>query len=119
MQDNRFRKTDRLLKSSEFKRVFSKGAKIITPTLVFHVAPNESGEPRLGLAVSKRVGKAVKRNYVKRRIREAFRINGRRFRSGYDLVVYPRKGVFDKEFQDYLKSFEILLAKVKRMERRV
>jgi len=118
LQDNRFRKSERLLKSSEFRRVFAEGVKIITPTLVFHAALNQLPGPRLGLAVSKRVGKAVKRNFVKRRIREAFRLSKGRFPVGYDLVVYPRKGVFDKEFEDYLKSFGMLLAKLERAEQR-
>ena len=112
--DNRFPRSHRLIKSREFQTVFSKGGKIITPTLIFHVLGNDQGHCRLGLAVSRKVGKAVKRNKVKRRIREAFRLIHGSFPTSYDLVVYPRKGILDKPFADYMEAFEILLARTKK-----
>ena len=107
-QDRRFRQLNRLKTSAEFRNVFGKGRKIITPTLVFHVLKTERLFPRLGLAVSRKVGNAVKRNWVKRRIREAFRLKKGFFSSSFDIVAYPRKGILDKNFDDYLASFDIL-----------
>lgn len=52
--------------------------------------PNGLDHNRLGLSVSRRVGNAVRRNRVKRRLREAFRLNGRGWAQGYDLVVVVR-----------------------------
>jgi ribonuclease P protein component len=114
LPDNDFPKSSRLRKSSEFKEVFRKGRKIVTQTLVFHVLKTNLGGPRLGLAVSRKVGKAVKRNKVKRRIREVFRTRKNVFPASYDLVVYPRKGVLDKGIADYCDSFEFLLTKLNR-----
>ena len=114
LQANSFPRTHRLRKSAEFKTVFQNGKKVITGTLIFHVHANELGYSRLGLAVSRKVGKAVKRNKVKRRIREAFRHKSGTFPEGYDIVVIPRKGVLDKLYDDYLGAFEILLRKLKR-----
>ena len=62
------------------------------------------------MAVSKRVGKASKRNLVKRRIREVFREKKKSFPLSYDLVVYPRKGIMDRPIEDYRKSFDALLS---------
>jgi len=105
---NHFRPHHRLRKPSEFRNVFNNGRKIITPTLILHaLAPNQEAS-RLGMAVSRKVGKAVTRNRVRRRIREAFRLQHDHLPGSFDLVVYPRRGVLDKTFDDYLASYEIL-----------
>ncbi len=114
LPDNTFPKSSRLLKSSDFKEVFRKGRKIVTHTLVFHVLKTNLSGPRLGLAVSRKVGKAVRRNKVKRRIREVFRTRKNVFPASYDLVVYPRKGVLEKGIEDYCESFEILMTRLNR-----
>jgi len=59
------------------------------PLLVF-AAPNDLAHPRLGLSVSRRVGTAVRRNLIKRRLREAFRLQQDELPAGYDLVVVVR-----------------------------
>jgi ribonuclease P protein component len=59
------------------------------PLLVF-VRPNDLGYPRLGLAVARRVGTAVKRNRIKRLLREAFRHTQHDRRRGYDVVISVR-----------------------------
>ena len=82
---------------------------MVTHTLIFHALKTDLGGPRLGLAVSKKVGKAVTRNKVKRRIREVFRTIKYDFPASFDLVVYPRKGVLEKSFEDYQHSFEVIL----------
>jgi ribonuclease P protein component len=59
--------------------------------LVVRGCENGLEHPRLGLAVSRRVGSAVTRNRWKRAIREAFRLTRPRIPPGIDLVVTPRK----------------------------
>lgn len=56
------------------------------PLTVF-ARPNELAHPRLGLSIGRRVGKAVARNTVKRRLREAFRHVQHDLPRGYDVVV--------------------------------
>ena len=53
---------------------------------------NELGLNRLGITASKKIGTAVKRNRVKRLIREFFRLNQHHFPQGYDIVIIPYKG---------------------------
>lgn len=60
------------------------------PLTVF-VHANGLDHPRLGLSVGKRVGSAVRRNAVKRRIREAFRLLQHELPAGFDLVVTARE----------------------------
>lgn len=88
----------RLRRPSEFTHVFHGGRKCVRRFLVVHAAARPpdaaSGAPqatRLGLAVSRKVGKAVARNRVKRRLREAFRRNHKALRPGFDLVVVARR----------------------------
>ena len=57
-----------------FRRLYSKGKSAVTPTLAVYVRPNHHRRSRLGVTVGTKVGKAVKRNRVRRRIREAYRI---------------------------------------------
>jgi ribonuclease P protein component len=91
-----FGKASRLLKQSEFNRVFKQGRRVSLPelTLAFRVRPSKDGEPfppRLGLSVSRKVGKAVERNLFKRRVREIFRLHQGLMVSGSEMVVIPRK----------------------------
>jgi ribonuclease P protein component len=70
---NRFPKQLRLLRPSEFERVFAARRSAGSPAFLLYGAANELGHPRLGLVVSRRVGGAIQRNRWKRLLREAFR----------------------------------------------
>lgn len=91
-QDQRFRKHERLRSRSDFARVFARKCSVGNGALVVYVAANGLTWSRLGLAVGKRVGGAVRRNYVRRRIREAFRQKRADLPKGYDIicVALPR-----------------------------
>lgn len=81
----------RLRKSEEFKKVMEKGKKIILPNFIVFILENGLPYPRLGLTVSKRVGKAHVRNRIKRLVREFFRLHQYNFKKGVDLVVVAKK----------------------------
>ena len=73
-----------------FRRLYAKGKSAAGGTLAVYVRPNHSGKNRLGLTVGTKVGKAVCRNKVRRRIREAYRIHEHQMAPGYDIVVVGR-----------------------------
>jgi len=79
MSENRFYKTERLCNRKDFEQLFVDGSSFFTYPfkVVYRVVDYaEKEELKLGISVSKRSFKrAVKRNYVKRRVREAFRLN--------------------------------------------
>ena len=89
-----FRRGDRLLRPSEFSRVGREGRRVARPAFVLLVwprTPGGSGPPqRLGITMSRKVGGAVVRNRIKRRVREWFRRSRPKLRSGIDVVVIGR-----------------------------
>ncbi len=84
-----YRKADRLTHELEFDRVFASRLKKVAGPLVLFAAPRD-GPTRLGLSVGTKVGNAVARNTVKRRLREAFRRCKDQLPAGFDLVVNVR-----------------------------
>jgi ribonuclease P protein component len=82
----------RLRDPRDFQRVNRIGVRRASAHFVVVVAPARGEGPKLGLAVSRRVGNAVARNRVKRRIREWFRRARRELPAGTDWVVIARGG---------------------------
>lgn len=88
-----YRKRHRLTHSNEFKAVYDARLKKPVGPIVVCALPNALGHPRLGLSVGRRVGGAVTRNAVKRRLRDAFRQTAASWpegRPGLDLVIVVR-----------------------------
>lgn len=88
----------RLSRSRDFDAVYRKGRSVSTRYVTLHVFPREDdpeGTPRLGLAVPKKVGNAVERNRLKRRLREAWRTLDSHVRPGCDYVLAARPGLGD------------------------
>ena len=73
-----------------FRSLYAKGKSAAAPTLALYCRRNRLGHTRLGFTVSTKLGGAVVRNRVRRRLREAYRTNEGRFLPGYDIVVVGR-----------------------------
>jgi ribonuclease P protein component len=87
----RFARADRLLHSREFQHVTRQGRRAASDAFVVLVSIDSTGgQPRLGVTVSRRVGNAVVRNRVKRRIREWFRRERQGLPVGAEVVVIAR-----------------------------
>lgn len=83
----RFTRHNRLVKSSDYQRVFDQPLRSASNAFTVLVRANPDGEPRLGLVISARCARsAVERNRLKRLIRESFRHNCERLK-GLDIVV--------------------------------
>ena len=84
------RKSATLNLNSQFRRIYKSGKSCARPTLVLYARQNGTSGNRLGITVSKKIGKAHLRNRAKRRLREVFRLNSSSLKSGYDFVVVSR-----------------------------
>lgn len=100
-----FPRRARLQRKREFERVFSAGQRCSAPALRLIIARNDAGIPRLGLAVSRKVGGAVARNRVKRRLREIFRRERGLLPEPLDIVVVPQAGVDRLTFAELREQF--------------
>ena len=86
-----FKKEERILKRAEFINLNLHGKRYYTKNFVVILRQNKSDITRLGITVSKRFGNSVKRNRVKRLIREFFRLNKQQAPKGYDIVIIALK----------------------------
>ena len=86
---------------SDFVQCYDNGKKrFTTQFIVFVKRREEAGAPwRLGVAVTKKIGTAVRRNRVKRLVRECFRLHQRVITPGHDFVVVPKRGIAPETLQ--------------------
>jgi ribonuclease P protein component len=80
---------------------------------VLYVAPNELDVSRVGITVSGRVGNAVVRNRVRRRLREALRARLERIGPGYDVLVIARGASAAASWDDLTQALDTVLARAR------
>jgi len=68
------------------------------------MAPNGEGKTRFGIVAGRKVGHAVRRNRIKRLLREVFRLNKKRFPAGYDIIVIVKRGIPALSYNDVVKE---------------
>ena len=85
-----FPKSRHLRSPREFDAVYAAKTREARGPVTIYAKPNELKHPRLGLSVSRKVGTAVRRNRIRRLLREAMRLMQHDFPAGYDLVVVVR-----------------------------
>ena len=89
----------------EFRRIYAKGRSGVSPYLVVYVRPNRRGRNRLGVTVSTKLGHAVVRNRVRRRLRELYRLHKAELIPGYDLIVVARVRAVDMPYAKLEKQY--------------
>ena len=97
-----------LKENAAFRRLYYKGKRAGNRYLVIYCARNRLEVTRVGLTVSTKLGHAVVRNRVRRRLREIVRHNASCLPSGYDIVVVARTAAVEAEFAALEKSFRTL-----------
>jgi len=107
-----FNRTHGLKKDSDFRKVYKHGKSFANRYLVMYILNNKSEYSRIGISVSKKVGKAIIRNKVRRRIKEAYRLNiDENIKNGYDIIFIARVAIKDADYFDIEKSMKHLIRK--------
>lgn len=105
-----FPKSARILTRSEFLAVQGSRRRVVARFAVFLLQPNVQGHFRVGFTVSKKHGGAVERNRIRRRLKEAIRLNLPLLTShAVDAVVLPRQGANTAAFADLLSDVALLV----------
>lgn len=102
----RFTRAFRLRHNREFQHVFSRSHRRESGPLLVYGAPNDLAHPRIGLSVGRRVGGAIARNKVKRRLREAFRRVKVDLNAAFDfvIVVRPHNALTQETYRRHLET---------------
>jgi ribonuclease P protein component len=91
----------RLRKHADYQSVYQRSRKHFSPSMTYFFAQRPaslSSGPRVGLTAGRVLGKAVERNRIKRRMREAVRLNLALLTRDVDVILHPRRTVLTAEF---------------------
>jgi len=103
----------RIKKPKDFRRTYQYGQKVVSPFLVMYYRTNGADNYRIGFSVSKKIGKAVVRNKIKRRLREVCRINEGKFPQGVDIIFVARSRVKEADFRVIEKDLLRMIKKIR------
>jgi ribonuclease P protein component len=99
----------RLKNSAEFQSVYKRGAKKDSRSFVVFVLANGLDHSRVGLTTPRKIGMAVSRNRIRRRVREILRSAWPFVPRGVDIVVNPRRSACEREFAELRTELLALL----------
>ena len=109
--------TATLKKNYEFHRLYRKGKTAATPFLVLYAKGSRRPGNRVGFTVSTKLGKAVKRNRVRRRLKEIYRLHERELQPGRDVVIVARVRAREAEYRELERDFLSACARLKLLRR--
>ncbi len=102
----------RLRKNYQFNYVYKNGKSVNDKNLVIVFCHNKNGKPKIGFSVSKKYGKAVKRNKVKRRLKEIINKRYNFLNTKYNYIFLPRTLEKPATFAQLEKSADFLIEKI-------
>ena len=102
-------KSSRLLKRADFVSQRGRVRKLYTSNFTVVCRENRAKGTRIGIVTTKKVGNAVRRNKVRRLVREFFRLNREKIKASEDLVVIVRPETRIDRYLDVERELEVLL----------
>lgn len=101
-----------LKKNNEFLKLYKKGRFYAGRHIVLYTLKNRLTINRLGITVSKKFGNSVKRNRIKRLIKENYRSYKNSVKTGYDMVIVARRNTQMPSYPDIKKEMKFLFKKL-------
>lgn len=99
-----------LKKTYQFDRVYRRGKSYGNKQLVMYILQNKKGQNFFGIVISKKIGKSVKRNRIRRQITEVLRLKNN-IKIGQDIVIVVRQQEIPLDYKTISKSIDHLLKK--------
>lgn len=87
-------------KNSEFQYIYKNGTSYANRLLVMYVVKSGEEGNRIGISVSKKVGNSIVRHHITRLIREIFRLNNHRLKTGLNIIVVARVAAKNSDYRD-------------------
>ena len=107
-----FKKEDRILKRSEFLELARSGRKLQNDCFIAIFKPGQFDSSRLGVTVTRKVGKAAQRNQIKRLVREYFRLNRQHLIQNWDINIIAKKKAADLSSEKVNSFLQDLFEKI-------
>jgi ribonuclease P protein component len=104
--------TQSLKQNHLFRRLYQRGKSAAGRYVVVYCRKNGLGYNRLGITAGTKVGHAVVRNRIRRRIREAYRLSEGQYRTGFDIVVVARTRAAEASYLDIADNLHKLSDKL-------
>ena len=104
--------TSSLTKNNEFKRLYNRGKSAASKYVVVYCSRTGKADNRLGITVSSKLGGAVQRNRIRRRLKEIYRLNEHSLRAGYNIVLVARQRSRDAVWSELESSVLALFGKL-------
>ena len=108
----------RLTKNKEFQLVYKKGQAFVGRYMVLYVLARRENnkDKRIGFTVGKKIGGAVQRNYVRRRLKEIYRESQPKIKTGNDMVLIARARALNTKFTELQREFGKLFRKAELLD---
>lgn len=113
VESARFSRKSRLQKHADFEKVYRGGRRIFSASMTVFFLPRADAPARVGFTVGRVLGGAVERNRIRRRMREAVRLNLAAIGGGVDVVIHPKKSALTADFAELCEEVGKAFGKIK------
>lgn len=111
-------KYESIKKNRDFVKAYKKGRKVVSNLVVLYKVKNDGAGTRIGITVSKKVGKAVVRNRVRRLIREGIFLNYDKLPDGYDYVFVARVKAAEANYSAITSNVHYAVNKLRKISKK-
>lgn len=108
----------RIRKNMEFKDIYKSGKNYWNRNLILYVRKNDLGLTRVGYTITKKIGNAVVRNKLRRKMKEIYRLNFHNIKEGYDLIFIAKRSAKDIPYKELEGSIIHIMSIAKLLKKR-